>query len=70
MVELKAAEVVQLVLEGALIKIGDKYKSWTVVGGPKLSDYGSQLYKVQCDCGTVKWTDSNRLLINTSAVYL
>lgn len=40
---------------GASIKIGDKYKSWTVIGGPKLSDYGSQLYKVQCDCGTVKW---------------
>ena len=46
---------------GASIKIGDKYKSWTVIGGPKLSDYGSQLYEVQCDCGTVKWVQANEL---------
>lgn len=32
---------------------------WTVIDGPKLSNYGSQLYEVQCDCGTTKWVQAN-----------
>lgn len=47
---------------GTLIKIGDKYKSWTVIGGPELFNGTHIKYKVQCKCGTTKWTQANELI--------
>ena len=47
---------------GALIKIGDKYKSWTVIGGPELFNGTRIKYEVQCECGTTKWAQANELI--------
>ena len=45
---------------GTKINIGDKYKNWTVIDGPEL--YNSYLrYKVQCDCGSIKFIQANEL---------
>ncbi len=44
------------------INIGDKYKSWTVIGNPKKNSNNSLVYEVQCDCGTTKWVQANELV--------
>ena len=44
---------------GTSIKIGDKYKSWTVIGGPELFNGTHIKYEVQC--GTTKWVQANEL---------
>lgn len=46
---------------GIPVKIGDKYKSWTVIGGPKLFNGTHIKYEVQCECGTTKWVQANEL---------
>ena len=46
---------------GISIKIGDKYKSWTVIGGPELFNGTHIKYEVQCECGTTKWVQANEL---------
>lgn len=43
------------------IKIGDKYKHWTVIDGPITSKYQSIMWKVKCDCGTERWMQGNEL---------
>lgn len=47
---------------GALIKIGDKYKSWTVIGGPELFNGTHMKYEVQCECGNIKWVQACELI--------
>ena len=47
---------------GSAINIGDQYKHWTVISGPKLSNYSTLLYEVQCDCGSTKFVQANELL--------
>lgn len=46
---------------GPQVRIGDKYKSWTVINGPERFDGGYMKYEVQCDCGTTKWVQANEL---------
>ena len=46
---------------GPQVKVGDKYKSWTVIGGPERFSGGYMKYEVQCDCGTIKWVQANEL---------
>ena len=46
---------------GKQIKIGDKYKHWTVVGGPKTSEHQCILWECQCDCGSIRWIQGNEL---------
>lgn len=43
------------------IQIGDKYKSWTVIGGPISSEHQCIQWQVQCDCGTIRWMQGNEL---------
>lgn len=44
------------------IKIGDKYKHWTVIGGPKTSAYNCIEWLVQCDCKkSTRWIQGNEL---------
>ena len=33
------------------MKIGDKYKHWTIISGPEYIN-SAAYYKVRCDCGT------------------
>lgn len=45
------------------IKIGDKYKSWTVIDGPKIADsWGGMLWLAKCDCGTERWITPHELV--------
>ena len=43
------------------IKIGDTYKSWTVIGGPTTSSYQSIRWLCQCKCGNQRWIQGNEL---------
>ena len=43
------------------IKIGDKYKHWTVIDGPTTNEHQCLIWKVQCDCGTERWMQGNEL---------
>ena len=43
------------------ISIGDKYKHWTVIGGPKTNEYNCLVWECQCDCGTIRWMPGNEL---------
>lgn len=46
------------------IKIGDKFKHWTVIDGPKIHEkYRNVLWLVECDCHrTQKWVQGNTLM--------
>ena len=44
------------------INIGDKYKHWTVIEGPKTSDYNCIIWKCQCDCGNTRWFQGSELI--------
>lgn len=44
------------------IKIGDKYKSWTVIDGPISSEHQCIQWKVQCECGNTRWVQGNELM--------
>lgn len=46
---------------GLNIKVGDKYKHWTVIEGP-LYDKGYVKYKTQCDCGNTRLFLANELV--------
>lgn len=45
------------------IKIGEVYKEWEVIDGPKISSYHSVMWKVRCiHCNTtVRWIQGNEL---------
>jgi hypothetical protein len=49
---------------GKDIKIGDKYKHWTVIDGPKISSHRNKQWKVQCDCTykTERWITGTQLV--------
>lgn len=44
------------------IKIGDRYKSWTVINGPRSSKNQCIEWEVQCDCGSTRWIQGNELM--------
>ena len=45
-----------------VINIGDKFKHWTVIDGPKLNKYRSYIYLAECDCKRVqRWFQANAL---------
>lgn len=44
------------------ISIGDKYKSWTVIDGPRSSKNQCIEWKVQCICGNTRWIQGNELI--------
>ncbi|MCL2312785.1 MAG: hypothetical protein FWC41_09935 [Firmicutes bacterium] len=44
------------------INIGDKFKHWTVIDGPKINNHGSYIYNAECDCKqTTRWFQANAL---------
>jgi len=43
------------------INIGDKYKHWTVIGGPRIYNECLQ-YLIQCDCKETRWIQPNELI--------
>lgn len=44
------------------INIGDKYKHWTVISGPRTSDHNCIEWLVQCDCKeSERWIQGNEL---------
>ena len=43
------------------INVGDKYKHWTVIEGPKTNNYNCIIWKCQCDCGNTRWIQGNEL---------
>ena len=48
-----------------ILKIGDKYKHWTIIDGPIYKDngnYHTAYYKVKCDCGKEQLKLPNDLL--------
>lgn len=47
---------------GPEIKVGDKFKSWTVISNPKLFNGTHMKYEVQCECSTTKWVQGNELI--------
>ena len=44
------------------IKIGDKFKDWTVIGGPISDSHQCLLWEIQCICGTTRWIQANQLM--------
>lgn len=44
------------------ISIGDRYKHWTVIDGPKTTEYQSIEWLVQCDCGNTRWIQPSELI--------
>ena len=44
------------------VKIGDKYKHWTIIDGPRKNSFGCIVWLCQCDCGKNKrWIQANEL---------
>ena len=43
------------------IKIGDKYKHWTVINGPQTTEHQCVVWECQCDCGNTRWIQGNEL---------
>lgn len=44
------------------INIGDKYKHWVVIGGPRTTEHQCLVWLCQCDCGGEKrWIQGNEL---------
>ena len=43
------------------IKIGDKYKHWTVINGPQITKHQCVVWECQCDCGNTRWIQGNEL---------
>lgn len=44
------------------INIGDKFKSWTVIRGPRTSSYQAIVWEAQCDCGkNTRWIQGYEL---------
>ena len=43
------------------IQIGDKYKKWTVIDGPKYDSTNHLMYLAQCECGNTRWFSPNEL---------
>ena len=48
------------------INIGDKFKDWTVISGPKSNEHQCLLWEVQCTCGTTRWIQANQLMDDNS----
>ena len=46
---------------GRNVCIGQKYKGWTVIDGPKLSRHHNIKWKARCDCGNTRWIQANEL---------
>ena len=43
------------------IKIGDKYKHWTVINGPQTTEHQCVVWECQCNCGNTRWIQGNEL---------
>lgn len=43
------------------IHVGDKYKKWTVIDGPKINKRHNVLWLCQCECGEKRWFQGNEL---------
>ena len=44
------------------VKIGNKYKEWTVINGPIVNKHGSYIYEAECSCKqTKRWFQANAL---------
>lgn len=44
------------------IQIGDTYKEWTVIGGPRTSPHQNIQWLCQCKCGNLRWMQGNELM--------
>lgn len=44
------------------INIGDKFKHWLVIDGPRITKYQSIEWLVQCDCGSTRWIQGKELM--------
>ena len=44
------------------INIGDKFKHWTVIEGPRTTKHQTIEWLVQCDCGSTRWIQGNELM--------
>ena len=44
------------------IKIGDKFKDWTVIDGPKVGKSQNILWLCKCKCGNTRWFQGNELM--------
>lgn len=44
------------------INIGDKYKKWTVINGPRITKHHNIEWEVQCACGSTRWIQGNELI--------
>lgn len=47
---------------GRKIKIGDTYKDWTVIDGPRINSYHCVKWLCQCKCGNQRWIQGNELM--------
>lgn len=47
---------------GRKIKIGDIYKDWTVIDGPRINSYHCVEWLCQCKCGNQRWIQGNELM--------
>lgn len=43
------------------ISIGDKYKKWTVIDGPRTNSFNCIEWLCQCECGNQRWIQGNEL---------
>lgn len=46
---------------GKILKIGDKFKGWTIISGPRIY-HNTQQWLAQCECGNTRWFQSSELL--------
>ena len=46
---------------GAELSIGETYKGWTIIDGPRIKNQTQQWY-VQCTCGATRWIQANELI--------
>lgn len=49
---------------GKSLKIGDKFKGWTIIAGPRIHN-STQQWLAQCECGNTRWFQPNELLNET-----
>lgn len=46
---------------GKALKLGDKFKGWTIIDGPRIYN-NTQQWLAQCECGNTRWFQANELL--------
>lgn len=44
------------------IQIGDSYKKWTVIAGPRTNSHQCIEWLCQCECGNQRWIQGNELM--------